>query len=557
MLIEFQNPKELQINLLLPLINYVRDNHGEQQAGEILSDLGLNFADMTNRNYWISLRQFEAILSQCRDLMKDDSEFQRASTYKMLDSYGPLLWLLRTLTIEQLWKLAVQSMPKISKISKYEILELKSESMVCKYTTSGVESRLMCLSRQAQVQFMPTIWGLPEAQLSEKSCVAHGDPACIYELTWYKLPKYQGALVGILLGIIAMLLLIYSNTNVHHNILWLLFPTIGGLIGHLINLNSVNRKNLAFAEKTNEDLRNLTASYQDALEEVFNLHDRQRAWDQIQEERINDRTESLHKIIQHLQSDDQTQVALIRSLSHDIRAPLTVIKLNSEIIRSEIASVSSSVLELLEDNDLAIDSIDNMLIQLVKLSHFDETLNKLLRENLEIDDLCKRLKRRISALTFNKDIRTSVFRTREAPVKIETNLLLFDRIIDNLLMNACRYTDRGSILIEVSGAPQQLVLKISDTGKGISNEYIEKVFQIGNKGEQNHIDSYGLGLPNVIRLLDQLGGRLEVMSRPMVGSTFWLYFPLVNNNLHPQEQISSTIEEVFGRVVKIRRQVTS
>jgi signal transduction histidine kinase len=180
-----------------------------------------------------------------------------------------------------------------------------------------------------------------------------------------------------------------------------------------------------------------------------------------------------------------------------------------------------------------------------------------LRENLEIDDLCKRLKRRISALTFNKDIRTSVFRTREAPVKIETNLLLFDRIIDNLLMNACRYTDRGSILIEVSGAPQQLVLKISDTGKGISNEYIEKVFQIGNKGEQNHIDSYGLGLPNVIRLLDQLGGRLEVMSRPMVGSTFWLYFPLVNNNLHPQEQISSTIEEVFGRVVKIRRQVTS
>src|SRR5690606_21507544 len=111
--------------------------------------------------------------------------------------------------------------------------------------------------------------------------------------------------------------------------------------------------------------------------------------------------------------------------------------------------------------------------------------------------------------------------------RIETDPLIFERVIDNLCTNAAKYTERGSIVLELDGRPGFLVLKISDTGRGIAPERLEKIFAADSSPDaERAARSLGVGLSVVVTLMGQIGGRVEVMSKVGRGTTFWAHFPL-------------------------------
>ncbi|MBW2735422.1 MAG: ATP-binding protein, partial [Deltaproteobacteria bacterium] len=90
-----------------------------------------------------------------------------------------------------------------------------------------------------------------------------------------------------------------------------------------------------------------------------------------------------------------------------------------------------------------------------------------------------------------------------------------------------KYTGSGSIVVELDGQPKMLSIKISDSGCGIEPEAFEQIFQPGGSDQRSRaVGSYGLGLSVVVRLLAHIGGRLEVMSKPQVGTTFWVFVPV-------------------------------
>ena len=136
---------------------------------------------------------------------------------------------------------------------------------------------------------------------------------------------------------------------------------------------------------------------------------------------------------------------------------------------------------------------------------------------------------------------------------------IFDRIVDNIVTNAAKYTDRGSIVVEISGSPGTLSIKVSDTGRGISPDRLERVFT-GAEPDKNPAfgDSLGIGLANTVRLIDQVGGRLEVMSRPSMGTTVWIHIPVERATDEPESKTnvkalpSDAIQDVVRRVVRIR-----
>ena len=70
-----------------------------------------------------------------------------------------------------------------------------------------------------------------------------------------------------------------------------------------------------------------------------------------------------------------------------------------------------------------------------------------------------------------------------------------------------------------------LTLKLSDTGEGIPASQVERIFRPRPADEPTKPNSYGIGLSSVVRLLAQIGGRIDVMSKPGVGTTFWAHFP--------------------------------
>jgi signal transduction histidine kinase len=192
--------------------------------------------------------------------------------------------------------------------------------------------------------------------------------------------------------------------------------------------------------------------------------------------------------------------------------------------------------------------MDSLLSGLIRSASSDPQLIEVNPEPVEVQPLVERLRRRLRALVHGRDIRVSVFRTREAPDAIECDQLILDRVLDNLLTNAAKYTETGSIVVEVGGTPGFLTVKVSDTGRGIDEDKIQSIFRPAATPPADRAPrSFGVGLSVVVQLLDQIGGRIEVMSRAGRGTTFWAHFP---EELTPR---SSSGRPALERVVTIRR----
>jgi hypothetical protein len=122
---------------------------------------------------------------------------------------------------------------------------------------------------------------------------------------------------------------------------------------------------------------------------------------------------------------------------------------------------------------------------------------------LDVATLADSMTRRLLALTYSSQIRSSVVVTREAPEHVAVDAQVFDRIIDAVLTNAARFTERGSIVVEVGGSPGHLTIKVADTGSGFESP-----------------------MSRIAELLTEIGGRADVMSKPAIGTTYWLHFPM-------------------------------
>ena len=170
---------------------------------------------------------------------------------------------------------------------------------------------------------------------------------------------------------------------------------------------------------------------------------------------------------------------------------------------------------------------------------------------LETWPLVDELRARLRALVHLPDVRVSVFAAREAPERIRTDIALFNRIVDNLLVNAASQTERGSIVVEVSGTPGFLTIKVSDTGPGITEANLTKVFRPVQRTVVG--PSPGAGLSVVVQLLARLGGKLEVMCSPGRGATFWAHIPVDSEAVEEPTPTGKATEEFLRRIVTVRR----
>jgi len=293
-----------------------------------------------------------------------------------------------------------------------------------------------------------------------------------------------------------------------------------------------------------------------ARRELSALEQRQREWSQIMEERVEERTTTLRDVVERIQKLQQSRVITLRGFSHDLRNPLAVMATTASYLRDGLPNLASEHCDALDDLQAAVDRMDGLLVELMEAATSKGGLLQLAPEQLEVDSLADKIRGRLRAMVYRRNVRTSVFATREAPSAIELDPVVFDRVIDNLLTNAAKYTEQGSIIVEIAGTPGFLTIKISDTGRGIPAGGIESVFVPRNAAAPTSRDSYGIGLSVVVRLLDQIGGKLEVMSKEGMGTTFWAHFP--TETAPPSERApvplapSDSAVELVNRVVTIR-----
>src|SRR5207248_10125090 len=105
------------------------------------------------------------------------------------------------------------------------------------------------------------------------------------------------------------------------------------------------------------------------------------------------------------------------------------------------------------------------------------------------------------------------------------------QILINLLANAVKYNrDEGSVDVTLKRAGGGLRIRVTDTGLGIAQDQLPKLFTPFERlgAETTGVEGTGLGLTLALRLTEAMGGTMGVESQPWIGSTFWVELPLAH-----------------------------
>tara|TARA_B100000035_G_scaffold271363_1_gene246165 strand:+ start:4095 stop:5375 length:1281 start_codon:yes stop_codon:yes gene_type:complete len=215
----------------------------------------------------------------------------------------------------------------------------------------------------------------------------------------------------------------------------------------------------------------------------------------------------------------------ISDVSHELKTPLTVIMGNSELmLNADIEKKQQKV--LLQETLEQTQRMNALITDLISLSSIDSTKNIQRNNKVIVDDLKDQILNNLSSLKKKKGI------SFEFNLDSKKNILgSFSEIysaLENLVSNAFRYTDKGSISINWFVLKGQGVLSVTDTGIGISKEHLDKItdrFYRVDADRSRNTGGTGLGLAIVKNIMDHHNGSIDIKSDMNKGSTFWLVFP--------------------------------
>jgi signal transduction histidine kinase len=555
---------DYNLQIVWGVARYVDERFGPDALGDVAAAGGLQPTDFEGKNRWVSWQSFEAILTKARSFMTGDEEFKRACVHRIQEAYGPLRYILWATTPAQVFAQASKQYGLVSRCGELSLPGRGSTWAHMSFKSSVPFSRLGCLIRQAQSAALPMLWGLPAGHLRETSCIAWGDPTCELHVHWYQARRWLPVLLGAaLFAGLGFVLVRFGLTTLPTPVA---LAILGALLGYVIEARRTDRVNHHTRDEIMNAFRDLAHEEADARRELLEMHTRQKDWTRLVEEEMGARTAAFQKLAGGVSELHEARATAVLGVSHDLRNPLQIIQMSSEYLNTSAGVVSDSdAVDSVRDIQTSVDRMRRMLGDLVQVTKAQRDFVTMAPQKVETGELTESLRRRMRALVHGREVRTTVFATREAPGHVQIDPLALDRIVDNLLTNAAKYTERGSIVVEIDGSPGFLVVKVSDTGCGIRPEELDRAFEVGgSRVESRRGDSFGVGLSVVVQLLDQMGGRLEVMSKPGSGTTFWVYVPIAAERAPksapdaaaasaPSSKLEATpIRSSRGRVVSIR-----
>ena len=215
---------------------------------------------------------------------------------------------------------------------------------------------------------------------------------------------------------------------------------------------------------------------------------------------------------------------LTNMVIHDLKGPLAEIVANLEMLRYE--TLTELQKELLESAVFGSDEISRMISNLLGISRMEE--NKLPIDSAPLDTHLKMVEiaKRYMPLAKLKDIAIITEVSEELPT-IETDSLLFERVLINLLTNAIDHTfESGQIILVADESENELSFEIKDNGRGIPGEILEKIFEKFSQGREGLPKTgSGLGLTFCKMAIESLGGQISVRSDLGHGTSFIFTLP--------------------------------
>ena len=241
----------------------------------------------------------------------------------------------------------------------------------------------------------------------------------------------------------------------------------------------------------------------------------------------------------------------LSSMSHEIRTPLNAIVGFSEDIQSRKSTADPEIVEdadyIMEASKTLLEIVGNIL-----------DINKIESNKMEITEVKYNYKETIEQLSKidairigEKNINFKINLAPDIPYELVGDKTHIKEIVNNLLTNAIKYTDKGEIELSTrcinKGNVCNLIISVRDTGRGIKAENINKLFTKFERldAEKNSTtEGTGLGLAITKALVDMMGGKINVQSQFGKGSLFVVQIPQkISQMTNPNQIVETPIKD--------------
>jgi PAS domain S-box-containing protein len=219
---------------------------------------------------------------------------------------------------------------------------------------------------------------------------------------------------------------------------------------------------------------------------------------------------------------NRTKSAFLAAASHDLRQPLQAMRILQGTLAQQIHD--SAARQSIVSIDRSLETMTDMLTSLLDINQLEAGNLRPSTTDFSVNDILDDLAADFCEPAAEKGLRWRLVRSR---IAVHSDRRILREMIRNLLSNAIRYTDHGSVLVGCRRAGDKVRIEIWDSGVGIMGEQMPHIFEEHYQTPQHaQLGGFGLGLAIVQRLGKILGHQIAARSTPGKGSVFSIEVPL-------------------------------
>ncbi len=221
-----------------------------------------------------------------------------------------------------------------------------------------------------------------------------------------------------------------------------------------------------------------------------------------------------------LRRSDLVKTALLRSVSHELRSPLTGIATAVGALRNRTLSLTETDRDdLLETIELESGRLNRLVADLLDLSRLEAGAAAPEREVWTLDDLVRQA---VDSLGAGARVEVA---GGESPL-VDVDAAQIQRVLANLIENALKFSPPGAkVHVRITATRSEAIVRVVDQGPGLGADELERVFEAFHRGSGGAGGGAGLGLAIARGFAEANGGRVWAESRPGQGATFALALP--------------------------------
>ena len=243
---------------------------------------------------------------------------------------------------------------------------------------------------------------------------------------------------------------------------------------------------------------------------------------------VQSRTEALEEAIAAAETANRSKSSFLASMSHEIRTPMNAIIGMLELLTHE--PLNNRQMDYVKDISHSATSLLSIINDILDMSKIESGKMELVPVDYDFLAFLDNMHSMFTYVAEEKGLEFIFEVDSEAPHYLFGDDIRLRQIIINICGNAVKFTEKGCVKLEVKKAEESLIFAVSDTGRGIKQEDIGKLFsafQQTDSVKNRGITGTGLGLAICKSFVELMGGAIEIESEYGAGTTFTVTIPLI------------------------------